>query len=423
MKLLYLFLFFIVATHAEKARFDNYRIYRIQLENEDQLKALRQLAETSDSYNFWSYPKKVGTSIEVMVPPHQFSHFSDITKSLSLHHEIIIKNLQEVFDNEQPRKQTKFASFMEWTEYQSIETIHEWLDSLQVEFPNWVTVSTIGHSFQGRALKLLKLSKNTGNRGVFVESHVHAREWVASATTTYIIDQFLRSSNPEVLDISANVDWYFLVITNPDGYEYTRTENRNWRKTRSVQSPLCWGVDPNRNFAHNWMVPDEYGVTGSSTSPCSDVFSGIQPFSEPETFAVHNFLSNHTGMFDVYLDMHSYDHSILYPYGNSRSLLPNENEVKTVGDAAAARLFAKHGIRYRVGNQALILYAASGNAQDHAYGHFNIPLSFTFEMRGSGDYGNFGFALPPRFIIPNAEEVLEAYIGLVQKAREFGRLN
>jgi murein tripeptide amidase MpaA len=50
----------------------------------------------------------------------------------------------------------------------------------------------------------------------------------------------LRSTNPEVQDLADNIDWYFLVITNPDGYEYTRTENRNWRKTRSVQSALCW---------------------------------------------------------------------------------------------------------------------------------------------------------------------------------------
>mgnify|MGYP003406909051 CR=1 FL=1 len=66
-----------------------------------------------------------------------------------------------MFDKElRPRKQTKF-NVMGWSDYQSIETIHEWLDSLQTEFPTWVTVSTIGHSFQGRALKLLKLSKKT----------------------------------------------------------------------------------------------------------------------------------------------------------------------------------------------------------------------------------------------------------------------
>lgn len=43
-------------------------------------------------------------------------------------------------------------------------------------------------------------------------------------------------------------------------------------------------------------------------------------------------------------------------------------------------------------------------------------------MRGNGDYGNYGFFLPPEFILPNAREVFQAFIGLVQKAREFGLL-
>lgn len=57
------------------------------------------------------------------------------------------------------RKQTKLAEVMEWTDYKSVETIHEWLDSLQAEFPGIVTVTNIGYSTQGRPLKLLKLSK------------------------------------------------------------------------------------------------------------------------------------------------------------------------------------------------------------------------------------------------------------------------
>lgn len=134
-----------------------------------------------------------------------------------------------------------------------------------------------------------------------MECQIHAREWIASATCTYIINELLRSTNNEVRDLADNVDWYIIPLTNPDGYEYTRTENRNWRKTRSYQSPLCTGVDPNRNWGYNWMVPDEYGVTGSSTSPCSDVFAGTHPFSEPETAAVNQFLTSHRGIFDIYL--------------------------------------------------------------------------------------------------------------------------
>lgn len=43
------------------------------------------------------------------------------------------------------------------------------------------------------------------------------------------------------------------------------------------------------------------------------------------------------------------------------------------------------------------------------------------EMRGNGDYGNFGFMLPPRFIKPNVEEVFAGFIALIHEARDFGR--
>ena len=50
---------------------------------------------------------------------------------------------------------------MNWTEYHSTEAILAWLDSIQQEFPEWVEVTTIGTSFEGRPLRLLKLSKNS----------------------------------------------------------------------------------------------------------------------------------------------------------------------------------------------------------------------------------------------------------------------
>lgn len=68
----------------------------------------------------------------------------------------------------------------------------------------------------------------------------------------------------------------------------------------------------------------------------------------------------------------------------------------------------------------MIADAASGTSIDHAYGNHSIPLGFTFEMRGNGDYGRFGFVLPPQLIIENAEEVVASFVGFVTKAREFG---
>jgi hypothetical protein len=66
--------------------------------------------------------------------------------------------------------------------------------------------------------------------------------------------------------------------------------------------------------------------------------------------------------------------------------------------------------------------ASTGTSRDHTHGKFNIPISFTVEMRGNGPYGNFGFFLPSQFILPNAEEVLKGITALIHTARdEFGR--
>lgn len=65
-------------------------------------------------------------------------------------------------DAERPNKERKTASAedMNWEDYQSHETINEWVDSLQAEFPSLITVQEIGRSYEGRPIKLVKLSHN-----------------------------------------------------------------------------------------------------------------------------------------------------------------------------------------------------------------------------------------------------------------------
>lgn len=157
-----------------------------------------------------------------------------------------------------------------------------------------------------------------GNRAIFIEANIHAREWISGATATYTLNELLRSTDPAIQAMSQTVDWHILVSANPDGYEYTHTTNRNWRKTRSVASALCFGVDGNRNFAYNWLVADETGNLGASTNPCSDTYAGATPFSEPETAAVEAYLARNYASFDIYLSYHSYGHYLLYPMGNTQ---------------------------------------------------------------------------------------------------------
>ena len=73
-------------------------------------------------------------------------------------------------------------------------------------------------------------------------------------------------------------------LVNPDGYEFSRKEDRLWRKNRRKNpGSKCFGVDLNRNFAK------KFG-TASSDNPCEEDFRGHEAFSEPETFAFKSYL-------------------------------------------------------------------------------------------------------------------------------------
>lgn len=63
-------------------------------------------------------------------------------------------------------------------------------------------------------------------------SGMHAREWISPAVAMFIIKQLVEryETFKPVVD---KVDWYILPMVNPDGYEYTHTSDRLWRKSRS----------------------------------------------------------------------------------------------------------------------------------------------------------------------------------------------
>lgn len=60
---------------------------------------------------------------------------------------------------------------------------------------------------------------------------IHAREWISPAVVMYMVRELTErlEGQEELLD---NLDWYILPVTNPDGYAYTQTDDRMWRKTR-----------------------------------------------------------------------------------------------------------------------------------------------------------------------------------------------
>lgn len=159
-------------------------------------------------------------------------------------------------------------------------------------------------------------------------SNSNYREWISPATVTYIINDFVENWEDQP-DYIKNMDWYFMPVQNPDGYEYSHTRDRYWRKNRRRIGFFCNGVDLNRNYGHMW------GGKGTSKRPCSEVYAGTGPFSEPETKAVRDFFMNSTSKFQGSLSFHSYGQYILYPWGFDSSVPDDHNDLKEAGNSAA----------------------------------------------------------------------------------------
>ncbi|XP_053692244.1 zinc carboxypeptidase-like [Sabethes cyaneus] len=393
-----------------QVRFDNYRVYEIAIENQDQLQLLQHLEQFSDAYLFWETPVRTGTKVDLMVPPHKFSDFSELVSRLQLHVSTKIENVQQLIDKEQLSRSRRDE--FGWTKYHSLDEIYDWIDGLVAQHSDILSVEFVGNSYEGREVRAVKLSHKEGNPGIFLESHIHAREWITSATTTWILNELLSSADPQVQELAQNYDWYILPVVNPDGLNYTQEVNRMWRKTRYPHSVLCLGVDMNRNFPYHWMDG------GSSSNPCSDTYAGPEPASEIESRNIMDYFKKYKDQIHFYLSFHSYSQLILLPFGyQDAEKVTNFYDWMEMAEAAVITLSKRYGTLYTFGNTAEVLYVASGSTRDWALGTFNVPIAASYEFR---DTGNYGFLLPAEQIIPNSEEVLDSLVAFLAKARELG---
>ncbi|XP_057589365.1 carboxypeptidase A4 isoform X3 [Hippopotamus amphibius kiboko] len=358
------------------------QVFRINSRNEDEISKLSQLVN-SDNFklNVWKSPSTFGRPVDVLVPSVSLQPVKSFLKSHGLEYSVIIEDLQALLDNEDEEMQCsegreRSSNNFNYGAYHSLEAIYHEMDSIAGDFPDLANRVKIGRSFENRSMYALKIVSDYGK-------------------------------DPAITSILEKMDIFLLPVANPDGYVYTQTQNRLWRKTRSVNpgSP-CIGTDPNRNwnisFAASRLMlllgPPRTGE-GASDNPCSEVYHGAHANSEVEVKSVVDFIQEH-GNFKCFIDLHSYSQLLMYPYGYMVRKAPDAEELDEVARHAAKALASLSGTEYRVGPTCTTVYPASGSSVDWAYDN-GIKYAFTFELR---DTGHYGFLLPANQIIPTAEE-------------------
>ncbi|NWI88146.1 CBPA2 Carboxypeptidase, partial [Pitta sordida] len=357
--------------------------------------------------DFWVSPSAPALPVDVRVPAASVQSVKAFLESQGIHYSILIEDLQDVLDEEQrdmaQGAQRERSAGFDFGTYHTLDDINAELDQLASQY-SFVEKIQIGESYEKRPMFALKFSTGGSNRpAIWMDAGIHSREWVTQASALWIANKIASDygTDPSVTSLLDQMDLFLLPVANPDGFVYTHTTNRMWRKTRSrIPGSVCVGVDPNRNWDAGFggfLFP--LPGPGASNSPCSDSYHGPSANSEVEVKSVVDFIKSH-GNFKAFLTLHSYSQLLMYPYGYKCTRPDDYAELESLGRAAANSIRSLYGTTFQVGPICTTIYQASGGSIDWAYDN-GIKYSFAFELR---DTGRYGFLLPASQIIPAAQE-------------------
>lgn len=128
----------------------------------------------------------------------------------------------------------------------------QWLKDLAAAYPSNAEVFVAGKSLEGRDIQGIHIWGSGGKgskKGIVWHGTVHAREWITTMTVEYAAYQLLTSTNADTKSFKDKYDFYIFPIVNPDGFAYTQSTDRLWRKNRQkVSTSSCLGTDINRNW-------------------------------------------------------------------------------------------------------------------------------------------------------------------------------
>ncbi|KAI4142983.1 MAG: hypothetical protein LQ341_003058 [Variospora aurantia] len=398
-----------------QANYDGYKVVRVEVG--DKVAEVEKLIQKF-ALSTWNGGAKAHSEVDVVVPADKIAEFD--SEAAGLDSSIMHENLGSSIASEAEYQKYAIGSANStwFNSYHPYADHIQFLNDLKNSYPANSEIVRIGNSLQGRPITGIHLygtgMKNT-KPAVVLHGTVHAREWITTmvnvysrSVTEYFAYSFLSgfASNTDIQNLLNKYDFYIFPVVNPDGFVYTQTNDRLWRKNRqSTSGSSCLGHDINRNWNYQWSTPG-----GSSADPCAQDFRGRAAADAPETVVLANFVNKMAASaqkLKLFIDYHSYSQLFMTPYGYSCSVVTANNaEYQSLARGVVAAIKAVYGTVFRTGPICPTIYQVSGSSVDYVTDVAKAAYSFTSELR---DTGNYGFVLPATQILPSG---VEAFAGL-----------
>lgn len=211
------------------------------------------------------------------------------------------------------------------------------METLRSQYPDVVTVTSIGTTELGRDIPAIRIGDLNARYHVLLQGAIHGREhltaWLLMAMADYWLDHGILGYG--------DVCYHIIPMTNPDGVIISQTgilddvqheiylndkENGYTNRSESSYAEL-WkangeGIDINRNFPAGWELIDD------RTGPSSQQYQGKKPFCAAEAVALRDYTLKYA--FDATASYHATGSLIYYSYGEKE---PVNTESKSLARA------------------------------------------------------------------------------------------
>jgi hypothetical protein len=267
-------------------------------------------------------------------------------------------------------------------QYSSYDECISFFKKAQKEHPELFEVQSIGKTWEGREIVAVTITKNVVKHAqkpaLFYTGTIHAREWIgielALAFAKYIIEHI--DYDPTLNTVLDAATLYMVPCANPDGFEYSRNHFSFWRKNRRKNPDGTYGVDLNRNFSVGFSPNKNYA---------SNVYSGPEPFSEPETRALRDFFEEHKNI-SIALDYHSQGNVFFPAHNFIHEDAQDAIDLNILAANMAEEIRKESGREYGVHMGKPPTHLISGSGREFYYSKGALALVVEVGTRNISDY-------------------------------------
>lgn len=267
-------------------------------------------------------------------------------------------------------------------QYISYQECVDFFREAEKSHPELFKVTTIGKTWEERDMILVTISKDMenadSNPALFYTGSIHAREWVgielAVGYGRHLIEHI--DFDPQLNLMLERTTFYMVPCANPDGFEYSRNHFSFWRKNRRQNADGSFGVDLNRNFSIGYAP---------SKNTSSNVYSGPQPFSEPETAALRDFVVAHPNI-TIALDYHSQGNVFFPAHNFIHEDAIDATDLNVLSANMAEEIRRVSGREYGVHMGKPPTHLISGSGREFYYSQGALALTVEVGSRNISDY-------------------------------------